>query len=189
MNFQRLEYLDLEISHHRKQKLNLTERIKISCKLEELDNFDINITVISFIDLMKKLVLGVDEKDDVIKQIKIIRNLEQLKICDLRYFDEYANYFYKYWSEIGRPFDEYLLLKFVDKLPGKIREKLHNELINWFKSKRTQEINYYATLLPVIEYVTGRIREYCEEEKHRHQLKLQFRKNVYRHDRSSNIRL
>ena len=60
-------------------------------KLEELENFDINITVISFMDLMKKIS---------------IRNLEQLKICDLRYFDEYANNFYKYWSEIGRPFDE-----------------------------------------------------------------------------------
>ena len=75
-------------------------------KLEELDNFHTNITVISLIDLMKKLVLGVDEKDDVIKQIKAIRNLQQLKIYDLRLFDEYANYFYKYWSEIGRPFDE-----------------------------------------------------------------------------------
>lgn len=120
-----------------------------------------------------------------------MRNLEQLKICNLRYFDEYANYFYKYWSEIGRPFDEDLWLKFVDKLPCKIREKLHNELINWFKTKRTQGINYYATLLLVIEYVRGRIREYCEEEKYKHQLKLQFRKMCIdiRHDRSSNIRL
>ena len=125
---------------------------------------------------MKKLVLGVDEKDYVIKQIKSIRNLQQLKIYDLRLFDEYANYFYKYWSEIGRPFDEDLLLKFVDKLLGRIGEKLHNELINWFKTKRTQRINYYAILLPVTKYVRGRIKEYCEEEKYRHQLKLQFRK-------------
>ena len=131
-------------------------------KLEELDNFDINITVISFIDLMKKLILGVDEKDDAIKQIKAIRNLEQLKICNLRYFDKYANYFYKYWSEIGRPFNEDLLLKSVDKLLGKIGEKLHNKIINWFKTKRTQGINYYATLLLLIKYVRGRIRECCE---------------------------
>ena len=36
-------------------------------KIEELDNFDINITIVNFIDLMKKLILGVDEKDNVIK--------------------------------------------------------------------------------------------------------------------------
>ena len=38
MNCQRLEYLDLEINHHRKQKLNLIERIKISCNIEYLEN-------------------------------------------------------------------------------------------------------------------------------------------------------
>lgn len=102
-------------------------------KKEELDNFDTNTIVISFINLMSKLILGLDEKDDVINQIKAIRNLEQLKICYLRYFDEYANYFYKYWSWIRRPFDEDLLFKFVDKLFGKIGERLHNELINRFK--------------------------------------------------------
>jgi len=48
--------------------------------------------------------------------------------------------------------------KFFVKLPRKIGEKLHNELINWFKAKRT---NYYATPLLVIVYVRGRIREYC----------------------------
>ena len=36
-------------------------------KVEELDNFDINVKVISFTDLMGKLILGLDEKDDVIK--------------------------------------------------------------------------------------------------------------------------
>lgn len=38
MNFKKLDYLDLEINHHRKQKLNLTERIKISCNIEHLEN-------------------------------------------------------------------------------------------------------------------------------------------------------
>ena len=38
MNFHRLEYLDLDISHHRKQKLNLTKRVKISCNREHLKN-------------------------------------------------------------------------------------------------------------------------------------------------------
>ena len=38
MNFQRLDYLDLEISHHKKQKLNLTKRIKISCNIKHLEN-------------------------------------------------------------------------------------------------------------------------------------------------------
>ena len=38
MNFQRLDYLDLEISNHRKTKLNLTEKIKISCNIEHLEN-------------------------------------------------------------------------------------------------------------------------------------------------------
>ena len=123
------------------------ERLDKKNGIEEVDNFNKNITTINFINFMSKLVLGVDEKDDVIKQIKAIRNLEYLKICDLKYFDEYANYFYKYWSDIGRPFNEDLLLKFVDKLPRQIRERLHNELINWFKAKRTEGINYYATLL------------------------------------------
>ena len=46
--------------------------------IEELNDFDANITVINFINMISKLVLGVgiDEKDDVIKQIKAIRNLE-----------------------------------------------------------------------------------------------------------------
>ena len=66
-------------------------------KIEEVDNIDTNIIVISFIDLMKKLISGIDEEDDVVKQ---------LKTCDLKYFDKYANYYYKYWSEIGRPFNE-----------------------------------------------------------------------------------
>ena len=38
MNFQILDYLDLKISHHRKQKLNLIKRIKISCNIEHLQN-------------------------------------------------------------------------------------------------------------------------------------------------------
>ena len=38
MNFLWLDYLDLEIGHHRKQKLNFTERIKISCNIEHLEN-------------------------------------------------------------------------------------------------------------------------------------------------------
>ena len=29
MNFQKLDYLDLEISNHRKKKLNLTKKIKL----------------------------------------------------------------------------------------------------------------------------------------------------------------
>ena len=38
MNFQQLDYLDLQISHYKKQKLNLTERIKVSCNIEHLEN-------------------------------------------------------------------------------------------------------------------------------------------------------
>ena len=38
MNFQILEYLDLEISHYRKQKYNFIERIKISYNIEHLEN-------------------------------------------------------------------------------------------------------------------------------------------------------
>ena len=108
--------------------------------LDEINEFDTNITVISFIDLISKLVLGVgiDEKDDVIKQIKAIRSLEQLKICDLQYFDHYANLFYKYWSQIGKPFDRDLLLKFVNKLLGKIGERLYTDLINWFQTKNIE---------------------------------------------------
>lgn len=56
-----------------------------------------------------------------------------------------------------------MLLKFVDKLlEKKIGEGLHRELIYWFKAKRTEGVNYYATLLLVIKYVIGIIREYCE---------------------------
>ena len=36
---------------------------------------------------------------------------------------------------MGWPFEEDFLLKFLVKLPRKIGEKLHNELINWFKIK------------------------------------------------------
>lgn len=64
-------------------------------------------------DVISKLVLSIDidEKDDILKQIRAIRNFEQLKICDLKYFDQYADLFYKYWSQVGRPFDQDLLLK------------------------------------------------------------------------------
>lgn len=44
--------------------------------------------------------------------------------------------FYKFCRDIGRPFDEDLLLKIVDKLWGKIGERLHIELINWFITKK-----------------------------------------------------
>lgn len=37
---------------------------------------------------MSKLIVGVGEKDDGIKQIKVIKNLKQLNICDLRFFDK-----------------------------------------------------------------------------------------------------
>lgn len=51
---------------------------------KELDNFNTNIIVISFTNLMSKLIVRVEGKEnDIIKQIKAIRNLEQLKICDL----------------------------------------------------------------------------------------------------------
>ena len=63
------------------------------------------------------------------------------------------------------------MLKFVNKLPGKIEERLYTDLINWFQTKNTEGFNYYATLLPIIEYVRGRIKEYCEEKKHRQQIK------------------
>lgn len=61
---------------------------------EELNEFDTNIAVISFTDTISKLIMGVgiDEKDDVIKQIKAIRILKQLKMW------HYANMLYKYWS-------------------------------------------------------------------------------------------
>ena len=67
-------------------------------------------------------------------------------------------------------------MKFVNKLPGKIGEKLHGELVRWFDTKRTQWFNYHTTLLPVIEFCRGRIKEYCEEEKHRKQIQEQFSK-------------
>lgn len=38
MNFQILDYLDLKINNHRKVKLNLIERIKVSCNMEHLEN-------------------------------------------------------------------------------------------------------------------------------------------------------
>ena len=49
------------------------ERLDKKNGIEEVDNFNKNITTINFINFMSKLVLGVDEKDDVIKQIKAIR--------------------------------------------------------------------------------------------------------------------
>lgn len=45
---------------------------------EELDNFDTNITVISFTNLMSKLILGVEEK-----KIMLSNKLKLLKIYDL----------------------------------------------------------------------------------------------------------
>lgn len=50
--------------------------------LEELKDFVTNITIISFIDMINKLVVrvGIEKKHDIIKQIKAIRNLEQLKM-------------------------------------------------------------------------------------------------------------
>lgn len=67
------------------------------------------------------------------KDVTSINNgFNKLKICD-------------FWLRF--------LLKFVDKLPEKIGERLHSKLINWFKAKRTKVINYYAPLLPVIKYV------------------------------------
>lgn len=44
-------------------------------------------------------------------------------------------------------------MKFVTKLPGKIGESLHVELVKWFKDKHKEGFAYHATLLPVIEYV------------------------------------
>lgn len=43
MNIQKLEYLDLEINNHRKVKLNLIERIQVSCNIEHLENQFIHI--------------------------------------------------------------------------------------------------------------------------------------------------
>ena len=38
-------------------------------------------------------------------------------------------------------------MKFVNKLPGKIGERLYSDLINWFQTKNIEGFNYYATLL------------------------------------------
>lgn len=38
MIFESLDYLGLEIGNHRKVKLNLTRRIKLSCNIEHLEN-------------------------------------------------------------------------------------------------------------------------------------------------------
>ena len=74
----KLVYLESTLGYNEKQLyLGLREWMKAN-KLEELNDFDANIIVISFIDLISKLILGVgiDEKDNVIKQIKAIRSLE-----------------------------------------------------------------------------------------------------------------
>ena len=41
MNIQKLKYLDLEINNHRKVKLNLTERIQVSCNIFRIINLTI----------------------------------------------------------------------------------------------------------------------------------------------------
>ena len=115
-----------------------------------------------------------EEVDDVQKQIRAIRSLEQLKICDLHYFDYYVDLFYKYWSQIGRPYDEELLMKFVTKLPGKIGEKLYKDLTEWFKSRKEEGLLWQISLLPTVEFIRQRIRELCDEEKLRRQAQQQF---------------
>lgn len=62
------------------------------------------------------------------------------------------------------PFEEDFLLKFLVKLPRKIGEKLHNELINWFKIKWTKGLSYYAILLRVVEYVRGRLENIAKKK-------------------------
>ena len=67
----------------------------------ELYNFNTNIIVISFTNLMSKLIVRVEGKEnDIIKQIKAIRNLEQLKICDLVFLNEqyYIDYLTSNWN-------------------------------------------------------------------------------------------
>ena len=142
----------------------------------ELDEFEVNITVLSFIDAIRKCILGssMEEVDDSQKQVRAIRSLEQLKICDLHYFDHYVDLFYKYWSQIGRPYDENLLMKFVTKLPGKIGEKLYKDLTEWFKSRKEEGLFWQISLIPAVEFVRKRIRELCDEEKLRRQAQQQF---------------
>ena len=81
----KLIYLESTLGYNEKQLYIGWRDWMKNNNLDEFNEFDTNITVISFIDLIGKLVLGVgiDEKDDVVKQIKAIRSLEQLKICDL----------------------------------------------------------------------------------------------------------
>ena len=52
---------------------------KDETKQKELDEFEINITVLSFIDAIRKCILGssMEEVDDVQKHIRAIRSLEQ----------------------------------------------------------------------------------------------------------------
>lgn len=67
----------------------------------ELYNFNTNIIVISFTNLMSKLTARVERKEkDIIKPIKAIRNLEQLKICDLVFLNEqyYIDYLTSNWN-------------------------------------------------------------------------------------------
>ena len=138
----KLVYLESTLGYNEKQiYLGWREYMKSDdTRRTELDEFKINITVLSFIDAIRKCILGssMEEVDDVQKQVRAIRSLEQLKICDLHYFDHYVDLFYKYWSQIGRPYDENLLMKFVTKLPGKIGEKLYKDLTEWFKNRKEE---------------------------------------------------
>ena len=76
----KLVYLESTLGYNEKQiYLGWREFMKSDdTRKSELDEFEVNITVLSFIDAIRKCILGssMEEVDDVQKQVRAIRSLE-----------------------------------------------------------------------------------------------------------------
>ena len=121
-----------------------------------------------FVNLIKQEFLDHNRLDgrSEQEQIRAIRNLEQLQICDLQYIAEYTTYFFKYLGRTSRISDINLLDTYMTKIKGPIGEKIWNE---WQKHSKKNDI----AIGPRIQHVYDILRQECSKIKAKRQIRKQ----------------
>ena len=123
----------------------------------------------AFVQLIKMEFLDHNRLDgrNEQEQIKAIRNLEQLQICDLQYIGEYTTDFFKYLGRTSRINDINLLNSYMTKIKGPIGEKIWTE---WQKHPRKDD----TSIGPRTQHVYDILREECSQIKAKRQIRKQF---------------
>ncbi|CAL8993865.1 unnamed protein product [Prunus brigantina] len=130
---------------------------------KEMFNIDAFVKLIKYEFLDHNRLDGRNEQE----QIRAIRNLEQLQICDLQYISEYTSDFFKYLGRTGRIDDLNLLDTYMTKIKGPIGERIWNE---WQKHPRKLDVSIGAR----IQHVYDILRSKCSQIKAKRQIRKQF---------------